>query len=166
MSLINDALKRARESQQKNLPGGARPLMPVEHRESGLNWILPALVILLIVVACFFIGLSVTKHTVAKIVNAPETPAVQPVETNNAESDSVILLKAPTNAAAVISDAVVVPIAVQGIMYDPVRPSAIVDGKTVHVGDRVHDFRVKEISKSTITLTGPGGTNEVLGLGE
>jgi hypothetical protein len=77
----------------------------------------------------------------------------------------VILLKAPTNAAAVIPG-VVVPIAVQGIMYDPAQPSAIVDGKTVHVGDRVRDFRVKEISKSTITLTGPGGTNEVLGLGE
>lgn len=165
MSLINDALNRARESQQKNPPSGAPPLMPVEHRESGLNWILPALVILLIVVACFFIGLSVAKHTVAKFVDAPGTPATQPVETNNAESDSVILLKPTTNADAVISD-VVVPIAVQGIMYDPARPSAIVDGKTVYVGDRVQDFRVKKISKSTITLTGPGGTNEVLGLGE
>ena len=138
--------------------------MPAEPRERDFNWILPALVILLIVVACFFIGLSVAKQTVAKIVNAPEMPATQPVETNNAGADSVIL-KAPTNAAAVIPG-VVVPIAVQGIMYDPAQPSAIVDGKTVHVGDRVRDFRVKEISKSTITLTGPGGTNEVLGLGE
>jgi hypothetical protein len=161
MSLINDALKRARESQQKNPPRGLTPLMPAETRERNFNWILPALVICLIVAACFFIGLSMARRTVAKIVNTPEAPATQQVE-----SVSVALLQAPTNTepAASIIDAQIFN--VQGIMYDPARPSAIVNGKTVYVGDRLGDFRVKQISKNSITLTGPGGTNEVVGLGE
>jgi hypothetical protein len=98
---------------------------------------------------------------VAKIVNTPEAPATQQVE-----SVSVALLQAPTNTepAASIIDAQIFN--VQGIMYDPARPSAIVNGKTVYVGDRLGDFRVKQISKNSITLTGPGGTNEVVGLGE
>ena len=160
MSLINDALKRARESQQNDPPRGATPLMPVEHKERGFNWILPALVILLIIAACFFIGLSLAKRTVANIADTPEAPATQQVE-----SAPVTLLKAPMNIDAP-APVIVAPIKVQGIMYDLVRPWAIVDGKTVYVGDRVGDSRVKAISKSTITLEGPGGTNEVLGLGD
>ena len=160
MSLINDALKRARESQQKNSPRGAAPLMPVEPKERDFNWILPVLIILLIVAACFFIGLSMAKHTMEQIVDTPEAPATQQVE-----SVSVPLLKVPTNIDQPVSNTVA-PVLVEGIMYDPVRPCAIVDGKTVFVGDHVRDFRVKEISKTTITLTGAGGTNQVLGLGE
>jgi len=161
MSLINDALKRARESQQKNPPRGLTPLMPAEPRSRDANWILPALVVLLIVAACFFIGLSLAKHTVAKIVSASEAPATQQVELV-----SVPILQPPTNAAPPAPVAVAPVFNVQGIVYDPVKPWAIVDGNTVYVGDRVGDFRVKEISKNSITLTGPGGTNEVLGLGE
>jgi hypothetical protein len=162
MSLINDALKRARESQQKNPPHGAAPLSPVEPKERNFNWILPVLVILLIVAACFFIGLSLARRTVANIADTPDVLATQQVE-----SASVTLLKAPTNTGAPAPPAAdAPPMKVQGIMYDPVRPWAIVDGNTVYVGDRMGDFRVKEISKNTITLAGPGGTNEILRLSQ
>jgi len=53
----------------------------------------------------------------------------------------------------------------QGIFFDPTRPWAIVSGKTVYAGDRVGNFRVKEISKNTVTLEKADKTLKVLELG-
>jgi hypothetical protein len=44
-----------------------------------------------------------------------------------------------------------------GIMYDPRQPMAIVNGKLVGVGDEVGGFRVKEISKDGVRLDGYEG---------
>ena len=54
----------------------------------------------------------------------------------------------------------------QGIVYAAAQPWAIVDGKTVHVGDRFGEFRVKEISQSTVTLEKADGSQKKLGLDE
>jgi hypothetical protein len=56
------------------------------------------------------------------------------------------------------------PIQVQGIVADPVNPWAIVNGRTVHVGDLVNEFRVTAIARNAVTLAGNGQTNR-LGLG-
>ncbi len=45
----------------------------------------------------------------------------------------------------------------QGIFYSPTSPSAILDGQTVRPGDRFLQYRVKEISKFTVTLIKPDG---------
>ena len=45
----------------------------------------------------------------------------------------------------------------QGIFYSPTAPMAILDGKTVGVGDQFREYRVKEITKSTATIVGPDG---------
>lgn len=44
-----------------------------------------------------------------------------------------------------------------GIMYDPRQPMAIVNGKLVGVGDEVGGFRVKEITRSGVRLDGYEG---------
>jgi hypothetical protein len=44
-----------------------------------------------------------------------------------------------------------------GIMYDPKRPMASVNGKLVGVGDEVGGLRVKEISKDGVRLDGYEG---------
>jgi hypothetical protein len=160
MSLINDALKRARKN-QGGPPPGMPPLRPVESGEEDnrVEWILPAVIIFLIVTACFCIGLAAARHTAAKIMNAPEPAATQQVE-----SVPVPILKAPTNTGPQIP--AVEPIKVQGIVYDPVRPWAIVDGKTVFIGDSVREFRVKQISKNAVTLEAADGSQQKLGLGQ
>jgi hypothetical protein len=53
----------------------------------------------------------------------------------------------------------------QGIVYAPKWPTAIVDGRTVHVGDRLGQFRVKGISQDTVTLERTNGVQEKLKLG-
>jgi hypothetical protein len=161
MSLINDALKRARQH-QKNPPSGGPPLTPVEPEKPGSasEWILPTVIVFLIVAACFFIGLALAKRTVSKIVAAPEPATAQQVEAVPIPP----VMPAPTNIEPEIPAPA--PPKVQGIVYDPVRPWAIVDGRTVFIGDRVREFRVKEIAKNTITLETTNGSQKKLGLGQ
>jgi len=160
MSLINDALKRARESQQKNPPSGGPPLRPVEIRRPrrDVNWIFPALAILLIVAACFFLGLAMTNRTVTKIVNVPDVVVTQQV-------DTVVAPEPPPETNAPVAPAPDLP-TVQGIFYDPVNPSAIMDGRSVSIGSRVGDWRVKEISKYAVTLEGTNGLLQKINLGD
>jgi hypothetical protein len=157
MSLINDALKRARESQKKYSPRNAAPLMPAE-RESRpvMSWLLPGLIILLIIVACFFIGLAMASRTVAKIVVGPDISS----PTQQVESVPEPLLAPPAEiGAAAITNNLPKPTRVQGIGYDPVHPWAIISGRTVYLGDEVDGMRVTAISRNSITLAGNGQTN-------
>jgi hypothetical protein len=53
----------------------------------------------------------------------------------------------------------------QAVVFDPKRPSAIISGKSVFVGDKFGDSRVLAITRESVTLIGSGQTN-VLVLGE
>jgi hypothetical protein len=50
------------------------------------------------------------------------------------------------------------PLRLQGIVFSK-RPSAVISGKTVFVGDRVREFRVVSITQDTAILVGGGQTN-------
>ena len=47
----------------------------------------------------------------------------------------------------------------QGILFAASRPWAIVNGKTVFVGDQIGEFRVTAISKDSVTLQSETATN-------
>lgn len=57
------------------------------------------------------------------------------------------------------------PLKLQGAIYDPRRPSAVINGRTLFLGDRIRDFRVAAIRQDGVTLVGAGQTN-VLTLAE
>ena len=160
MSLINDALKRAREAQRKNPPASLPPLAPFVARGEKARapgWILPAVIILLIVVAFFFIALAMARHSVKTIVNAPEISATQP-----AEAASVAATPLPPPAVigpAALTNGLPPPMRLQAISYDPLHPWAIISGRTVYVGDSVDGMRVTKISRGSITVVGNGKTN-------
>ncbi len=150
MSLINDALKQARKAPPRNTPSALPPLQPIADESSPvLAWLLPALVILLIVAAIFFIGWAWAHHTVRVIVAAPDTN-----DTAQAAAMTLpVITPRPVEAPPPINP----PDApkLQGIFYSPTSPSAIIDGKIVHPGDSFHQYKVKAISKYTVTLIGP-----------
>jgi hypothetical protein len=159
MSLINDALKRAKQAPPRP-PNALPPLQPVaEESPSVLVWLIPALVILLIVAAIFFIGLASAHHTVRTIAAALDP---------NAATQSVAELTLPVVVPHPEPPPPVNPPdapRLQGIFYSPTAPSAIVDGKTVGLGDKFRQYRVKEITKYTVTLVGPDGKTLKIGMG-
>jgi hypothetical protein len=165
MSLINDALKQARQSQQNNPPSGSPPpLPPVESApRGGINWFLLTLIILLLIAAGFFVGLSLSKPT-------PLLPATVSKRSPNRQIESVsnslpVVTNAPSGSNAVPAVPPPPPEPkLQGILFDPTRPCAIVDGKTVFVGGHVGEFRVTAISKNDVTLEN-GAETKVLKLG-
>jgi hypothetical protein len=161
MSLINDALKQARQSQQPNQPpSGQTPLRPVEPAPRGVaDWILPLVVIALAGAAAFFIGLALARHKPSATAQAAEISAKQPAV---AAVANVMNVPATSNAAAAVAPSAA-GMKLQGIVYGD-KSWAIVDGKTVYVGDSVGNFRVKEISPTSVTLESPDGSQQKLGL--
>ena len=175
MSLINDALKRASQAQQTNPPPNFPPLPPVESKSGGaVGWMLPAVMVFLIVAACFFIGLSMARHTVTQTAREASVPAMQKVESvsvpvSNAPSVPETSVPAastpPSPSPPPLPPPPPLPLPkLQGIVYSPARPWAIVNGRTVHAGDRLGEFRVREISQYTVTLERADGSQVKLEL--
>ena len=171
MSLINDALKQARQSHQPNQADGKLPLRPVVPAPRGAaHWMLPLAVIALIGAAAFFIWLALAGHK-APSAKAPELSATQPASPAPAPAPvPVPPVAIATNKPVVSKNVAAVPSflpppKLQGIFYGR-KSWAIVDGNTFYVGDRVDNFRVKEISPDSITLESPDGSEKKLVLGE
>ena len=159
MSLINDALKRARDSQQKNPPSGAPPLPPVESpRRGGTGWILALAAILFLAALCLFIGPALFRHKAVPVtvVTAPVVPALPPpvaAPVAKIAPPPVAITYPPPPAVAAEQ-----PPRIQGIIFNATRPLAIVNGGIVNVGDRVGDFQVKQILKTSVVFQRPDGS--------
>ncbi|HEX5399577.1 MAG TPA: hypothetical protein VFY06_11075 [Verrucomicrobiae bacterium] len=177
MSLINDALKRARDKQRNNPPSGATPLPPVESpTRGGGGWILALAAILFLGAAGLILGAALWGHRtpspmaakvaaipapapmVAVAPAAPPPPPAPvaitnapPVTNTNPHSATVVVERLPK---------------VQGIIFNSSRPVAIMNGQTVNVGDHVGDFQVKQILQSSVVLQRPDGTQKTLGIGD
>ena len=144
MSLINDALKQAKQSQPQNPPSTPPPLAPV-------------MIILLLAAAGIFIGLSLARHA-SPIAGAQPVAATQQVETATAVLPVVTNPPPATNAVAVVPPKPPEP-KLQGILYAATRPCAIVSGKTVFIGDQVGKLRVAAITEDSVTLQSETETN-------
>jgi hypothetical protein len=162
MSHINDALQRAKESQQS--PSGVRINLEPPHATAataelreGPRGFFITLVVLLIIAACGFIGFAFLTSKppvqVALVPIPPPVPKPAPVVT--------------TQMVAVVVNKPVTPtLKLQGIFYNESKWQAIVNGQSVNVGDNVEGFRVKLISKNNISLMAPNGSQKTLTLGE
>jgi hypothetical protein len=190
MSLINDALKRAKESQRNDVPSGVSPMRPVDTNqpEREFHFVLPVTIFFLIAVALVLTGMALAGHAhkipAEKLVAAPvavpkpeAVAAVPPV--TNAPAPAAL----PTNPPAVSTPAVAAvsaappvaatnpvvtspppakPLRLQGIAYDVVRPSVIIGGKAFYVGNLVDGMRVTAILPDSVTLTGDGRTKTLV----
>ena len=153
MSLINDALKQTRQMQQQSSPSKPPSLPPVEsNRRENPGWLVPGIIVLLLA-AGIFAGLSLFKPTPLTANAIPATnsltvstvpkPVVVPaVATNVAANTTVVAVTPPTPPEPKL----------QGILFAATRPCAIVSGQTVFVGDRINEFHVVAISRDRVTL--------------
>ena len=205
MSLINDALKRAREAQDQAARGADRDieLRPVEPgsvptRKAG--WVLPSVVTAAVLLAGFCIyqatrpsrqDTQVQARTTPP--NAPATTPVVPTVPETTPAKGVVPTNIPatapvpqllheqsapaippertaSNSLAISATTIEAPATpsqppakpvfrLQGIVFHPTRPSAVINGKTVFVGDKIADKRVFAIDVDTVTVAGSGETN-------
>jgi hypothetical protein len=95
---------------------------------------------------------AMTTTTEAAPVPAPVTNALPPPATNTNPPPMVVVTEQLPK--------------VQGIIFNAARPLAIVNGQTVNVGDRVGDFQVRQILKSSVIFQRPDGSQKTLGIGE
>jgi hypothetical protein len=160
MSRINDALKRASRAQQKNLPRG-RPPLPLVARKPGnaISWILPGVIGVLIFAAFLFTGLALATRTATKAAGEPKALVAQLVKPVAIPAPAARPAPAPPPPSPSPPEP-----KLQGIVYAPTQPWAIVDGLAVHVGDRLGEFRVKAISSRAVTLEKTDGSQKKLRL--
>jgi hypothetical protein len=210
MSLINDALRRAKEAQQKTSPPPAPelPFRPVEPAQQcarrGLGLLLPAALaaVALLVLLSAWVWAHPRGTATPIEVNARTAPAPQVTTPGSGRPAQPAPLQAPATAAAPTAPLAPslaanatstpadeplagskateatnapaltppappkpAPLRLQAIIYNPSRPSAMISGRTLFVGDRVGDLRVVFIDKDSATLVGAGKTN-ILSLAE
>jgi biotin carboxyl carrier protein len=190
MSLINEALKRAKHVQQSTPPPiPPQQFQPVNKapRRGGLGAGVVAVVAVLLLVGGGLIFMALRKNEVVK-VNATSVENSQPNTTAPAEVVEKTLVVtevkpvAPVNvqevadettqqsvsattavppgtnklpktaAAATESPKEIVSPKLRGIFYNPTRPSAVLNSKTVYVGDTVSGHRVVAITVTDVTV--------------
>jgi hypothetical protein len=191
MSLINDALKRARQAQPPTPPAESsnhhlHPVEPAHHVRHGLGVLVPvsfaglALLVLLLLWQRYE-GLKAARNGHGDAPNtlvaeakslpiadpAPAPPEPAPAAVAPSAPTPAVTNSAPTNAVATPEPPPEkpAPLKLQGIIYSPNRASAVINGKTVFVGDRIRDFRVVAITRDSATLAG-ASEKQVLRLDE
>ena len=89
------------------------------------------------------LGQSMPKASITNI--APSSPAA-------------IASIAPTNALVVEAKPVFPSVRLQGIFFQASRPSALINAKTVFIGDKVASAKVTAITRDSVTLQWNGET--------
>lgn len=163
MSLINDALKRAKQAQRTQLPAGVdlqlRPKEPAPPKAGSGKALFATCAVILVVGAISLwqayrsgSGQQEQEQVVDARSPAP-APATARVKVPKAA------LPPATNTPAPVIPPKPAPPRLQAIIFSTTRPSAIINGKTVFVGDRFEAYRVTEIRPNSLTLASSGATN-------
>jgi len=185
MSLINDALKRATEAQPagKPTPEMETTMKPAPQRTVGLPVYFTPVLLFIVSGACWFLikGWDIRRQSIGPTVpvqareaeGIPDMPASEGAELPIPENRQFALndgpspsgpLRAATGASAeipsvsTVTDEAPASFKLQGIFYRPANPSAVVNSKTVFVGDRIANAKVKAIDHQSVTLDVAGET--------
>jgi hypothetical protein len=216
MSLINDALRRAKKAHQETSapPPPAPSFRPVEPlppaARGGLGLLAPITLVMVVLLGLLLFWqwskkegsstaptggaqLNVSARTPTPEVTAqptevPGSPTPAPnasvsakgVAGNIAEAKPAVSehsargsISSNTNLPAVLVETgasnrvaapepappAPAPLKLQGIVYNPRRPSAMINGHVMFVGDRIRDLRILAIRADTVLLVGGGRTN-------
>jgi len=172
MRLINDALKRTKDVQQQTAPAASgpalRPAEPAQSKAGSGARTLLFIMVLAVVLGNFLLFIpepaveSAAVHPVA-----PAPPGGPPVVLEAAAAavgDGVSAGAGSTNDPAPQPRVVFAEppkpavLRLQSIIYGS-RPSAMIAGKFLFVGDSIQGHQVIAIDKETVTLVGDGQTN-------
>jgi len=186
MSLINDALKSATKAQEATSPVSdpASQMQPAEQRRPvGLPVYFMPVLLFIVSGACFFLIRGWDARRQAGLypqpvtIQARELEPAQPGPAAVAEKEYPV----PANRNFSLNDDSVSPTAkqtavagfaahadspeagqssfkLQGIFYKATGSSAVINSKTVYVGDTIANAKVKAIGRQSVTLLLDGET--------
>ena len=174
MSLVNDALRRAQDAQKKGQPAAPgpqlRPAEPVAEKRGMGIWV-PVVIAIVAVAGLILVWQNRQKaearqplaepKPAAPVATIPETkPPVQPtVAPAPAPVPAAPAVATETPAPAPVVSAPAPQLKLQAIFYAPGHSSAIINGKTVRVGDNFRGFRVAALTQTSATLVSATQTN-------
>jgi heme/copper-type cytochrome/quinol oxidase subunit 2 len=175
MSLINDALKRAKDAQQPSAPPAPAPQLhpvePVSTTARGMGTMAPVTAVVIVLVALFLLWQA--REKTGTRLSAAQTQPITPInpapEIKPAVATVAVATPAPAPnpsaieqlaAPAATAPVVAVPaLRLQAIFFAPGRSSAMISGRTVRTGDLVKGYRVVAITGSSATLVSATETN-------
>jgi hypothetical protein len=187
MSMINDALKRAQNAQPKAVSADGPAMQAVEaarHPGKGVDVVMVLLIVTILslagvlIFAWYHAGTQFTVRArttdttanVAAAIPAPKPAVSKPSIASNAVANVVAPVAAviPTTNAAAVAPQPPKPapfvFKLQGVMFGTRNPSALINGKTVFVGERIADARVVAIGHDTATIITADGKTKLLDL--
>ena len=167
MSLINDAIKRAGQTPaaQPTPAQTTSGMRPIDYQQpSRFPWaIVISILTPLFGLAIWFIvkGWELSKASPPPVTEVVANARVQPTATlQTLDAATIGFQVAPTPmivtqvvAAATESSIPTFPkLKLQGIYWRPARPSAVINAKTVYIGDKVEAARVTAIDHESVTV--------------
>ncbi|HLP76105.1 MAG TPA: hypothetical protein VK327_04240 [Candidatus Paceibacterota bacterium] len=181
MSLVNDALRRAKQHTTQPIPAANLQLRPIEPAAENTAHGTGKFPLVFTVMGIVLVALVITGFLQAKSSNSiPVQAATAPVRQVKPAAP-IASVKAPAIAAPAPSPVVEVktivsppsnattiaeapapkalPPKLQAIFFNNNRPSAMIDGRTVYVGNRIRDYRVAAITPNSAMLVSGATTN-------
>ena len=189
MSLINEALKRARDAQQQAPPPPRspppHPAEPAGALGRGLGLLLPVSLAILALLGLLLSwqlarrGVSkpaveppaaAAPNTAAQPAPGPEgkslPPTAGPQVSTNANAVSAPVPAPPETLASTAPPpepprAITppAPLRLQAIVFNPTQPWVMIGGKTLFLGDTISGLRIASITATSVTLVSPDRTN-------
>ena len=155
MSLINDALKKASQTPTPTTPAPTKEPLHVATHTPAPRWplfVVPPLVAIVFATGTFMVmrGWYGTRPVSAKEAQ---------VETTSEPTVAAVVAPAPkpepliTNAVAAVPAAAFPTLKLQGVIWSPSRPSAVINGKSVFVGEKVERALVTAIEQDSVKVT-------------
>jgi hypothetical protein len=168
MSASNEAINPSKEVHLSHLPPPPRPVLESprakteQDQTSNTGLSLPSFVYMALLITFLLLGIVVLRlinHRIqvrAATPPASMTAATAPAGEQSTPSSSVSTssgTSADAGTTLVVAPPLPAPLKLQAVFYSPTKPSAIVSGSTVGIGDKVRQFHVTAIGKDSVTLS-------------
>ncbi len=176
MSLINDALRKASKTDrerahQAEIPGGMKPVAEWPKR-SFSPWLVTGVVLALVFAGWLFSRwwsaseppLAAAPEPVADMAPVPEPPpeplVLEALPTPDTAAPTQVVtatpVPAPAPPAKPAEEAWPAELKLMGIFFSKTNPRALINGRTVGVGDDFNGIRVTKIESNQVTVEWKG----------
>jgi len=164
MSLINDALKKASQTPAPTAPAPTKEPLHVATHAPSPRWplfVIPPLVAVVFATGTFMVMRGwQSQRTVSAKEAVVETTGdtSSPVPTPAVAVPVATTLPTPASATntATVEPAAFPTLKLQGVIWNPRRPSAVINGKSLFVGEKVERAIVTAIEQDNVKVTWNG----------